>query len=207
MLRKAQAFTLIELLIVVAIIAILAAIAIPNFLEAQTRSKVARVKSDFRSLATAIEAFAVDNNSYPTGRPGSLAMGGGKIERIYELSTPVAYISSTDLRDPFGRCVNVFGDQGFFTYSYMSFWTDSEWMKYHAAVPVPGLTYYKAWMLQSWGPDRKQDGIEWWLLFPDDPGREGVNSIYDPTNGTISRGDIARVGGEAPSHAAAALGR
>src|SRR5215210_3826948 len=60
-----EGFTLIELLIVVAIIAILAAIAVPNFLEAQTRSKVSRVKADQRSLATAIEAYYVDNNSYP----------------------------------------------------------------------------------------------------------------------------------------------
>ena len=60
-----KGFTLIELLIVVAIIAILAAIAVPNFLEAQVRSKVSRVKADHRSLATAIEAYYVDNNSYP----------------------------------------------------------------------------------------------------------------------------------------------
>ncbi len=55
-----KAFTLIELLIVVAIIAILAAIAVPNFLEAQTRAKVSRVKSDFRTMATAIETYALD---------------------------------------------------------------------------------------------------------------------------------------------------
>ena len=60
-----RAFTLIELLIVVAIIAILAAIAVPNFLEAQVRSKVSRVKSDLRSVVTALEAYAVDRNDYP----------------------------------------------------------------------------------------------------------------------------------------------
>lgn len=60
-----KAFTLIELLIVVAIIAILAAIAVPNFLEAQVRSKVSRVKSDQRSFATALESYYIDNNTYP----------------------------------------------------------------------------------------------------------------------------------------------
>ena len=60
-----KGFTLIELLIVIAIIAILAAIAVPNFLEAQVRAKVSRVKADQRSLATGLEAYCVDNNSYP----------------------------------------------------------------------------------------------------------------------------------------------
>lgn len=59
-----QAFTLIELLIVVAIIAILAAIAVPNFLEAQTRAKNSAARADMRSLATAIESYFVDHNKY-----------------------------------------------------------------------------------------------------------------------------------------------
>ena len=59
------AFTLIELLIVVAIIAILAAIAVPNFLEAQTRSKVSRAMADQRSVVTALESYRVDFNKYP----------------------------------------------------------------------------------------------------------------------------------------------
>ena len=72
-----DAFTLIELLIVVAIIAILAAIAVPNFLEAQVRAKVSRTISDMRTLNTAIEAYAVDFNLHPPntrGRPGGLEL-------------------------------------------------------------------------------------------------------------------------------------
>jgi len=60
-----KGFTLIELLIVIAIITILALIAIPNFLEAQTRASVSRVQADMRSTATAIEAYFIDYNKYP----------------------------------------------------------------------------------------------------------------------------------------------
>src|SRR5476651_2007528 len=65
--KRESGFTLIELLIVIAIIGILAAIAIPNLLNAVQRGKQKRTMSDMRALATAIEAFAVDNNTYPTG--------------------------------------------------------------------------------------------------------------------------------------------
>lgn len=58
-------FTLIELLIVCAIIAILASLAVVNLLEAQTRSKVSRVKSDMFAMATAVESYAVDHTRLP----------------------------------------------------------------------------------------------------------------------------------------------
>ncbi len=63
--QTSRGFTLIELLIVVTIIAVLAAIAVPNFLEAQARAKVSAAKSDLRALATGLEAYVVDNNTYP----------------------------------------------------------------------------------------------------------------------------------------------
>ena len=63
--RKEKGFTLIELLIVVAIIGIIAAIAIPNLLNAIDRGKQKRTMADMRSVGTAIESYAVDNNFYP----------------------------------------------------------------------------------------------------------------------------------------------
>ena len=66
---KSKAFTLIELLITVGIIAILATIAIPNLLEAQVRSKIARAKNDLRTIAAGLEAFHSDNRCYPEVLP------------------------------------------------------------------------------------------------------------------------------------------
>ncbi|MFH1741135.1 MAG: prepilin-type N-terminal cleavage/methylation domain-containing protein, partial [bacterium] len=89
---KSRAFTLIELLIVVAIIGILAAIAVPNFLGAQTRARVARMDSDMRSMAVAIETYRIDHNQFPRQPPFNtciLALDG-----LPELTTPVAYLSS-----------------------------------------------------------------------------------------------------------------
>src|SRR5712672_3092267 len=54
-------FTLVEIMIVVAIIALLAAIAVPNFLRARKRSQATKVLEDLRILDHAIDQYAIDN--------------------------------------------------------------------------------------------------------------------------------------------------
>ena len=49
-----------------AIIGIIAAIAIPNLLNAIDRGKQKRTMADIRSLGTAVETYSIDNNDYPT---------------------------------------------------------------------------------------------------------------------------------------------
>ncbi|RJP27273.1 MAG: prepilin-type N-terminal cleavage/methylation domain-containing protein [Candidatus Omnitrophota bacterium] len=84
--KRINAFTLIELLIVVAIIGILAAIAVPNFLNAQIRAKVSKTEAEMRNFVTAQEMYRLDNNSYP---PHFHTPFQNKF-----LTTPIAYVAS-----------------------------------------------------------------------------------------------------------------
>ncbi|PYK29699.1 MAG: prepilin-type cleavage/methylation domain-containing protein [Verrucomicrobia bacterium] len=60
---KAQkGFTLVEIMIVVAIIALLAAIAVPGFLRARKRSQASRILNDLRMIDSAVDQYAIETN-------------------------------------------------------------------------------------------------------------------------------------------------
>src|SRR5437764_883522 len=60
--RRVIGFTLVEIMIVVAIIALLAAIAVPGFLRARKRSQASRILNDLRLIDSAIDQYAIETN-------------------------------------------------------------------------------------------------------------------------------------------------
>ena len=202
---RARAFTLIELLIVVAIIAILAAIAVPNFLEAQTRSKISRAKSDIRSMATAIESYKVDTNLYPPSLMNPLML------RAFRLTTPIAYISSIpiDIFNPGldgsstpmpGNNVYTIGTverDGAGNATNNSWFTKALLDIYALQLNIPPDNL--SWTIFSYGPvQNPQDHPNYTFhpsIYPGHAPTVGyLEVVYDPTNGTISKGIIPRVG-------------
>ena len=181
MLRRFKGFTLIELLIVVAIIAILAAIAVPNFLEAQTRSKVSRVKSDLRTYATALESYYIDNNTYPSqasSQPnGQFGAGYNQMgndqnsgarkastfrikkndaDQLMTLTTPIAYLS-TYFGDPFADTKGA-------TFVYSN------------------SPYGTGWLMWSWGPDADESSASYsssWIVGGDIAFNKGGAGAYN----------------------------
>ena len=98
-----KGFTLIELMIVIAIIIILAAIAIPNYLRMTERAKVSAIESDLKAIGTALETYNTDWTTYPTGNwdacKAELTAGTGATSNVSPNKTvtgesaPIVYIT------------------------------------------------------------------------------------------------------------------
>ena len=112
--EKDQGFTLIELLVVMIIIGILAAIAIPTFLNQRNKAYDSQARSDVRSIQTEVETFYTDNQKYPT----AVAAGTGTAaDTVYfkqssGVSTPVLFASNTAGAEAY--CVSVKSQSGSF---------------------------------------------------------------------------------------------
>lgn len=180
--KDIRAFTLIELLIVVAIIAILAAIAIPNFLEAQVRAKVARVQSEFRTMKTAMFLYQVDTNEWPDSEDSPPpVVDHSTFWNLRELSTPIAYISEVPYQDPFSDRIVV---------TWLGIPASNHYQYYHWPLgdgtikglcppcdPIAHVKFIK-WIIVCVGPCQVwPDGFNWGIA-------------YDSTNGTVSEGTM-----------------
>lgn len=179
-----SAFTLIELLIVVAIIGILAAIAVPNFLNAQIRAKVSRVQADQQAYSTAMEMYSLDHaGNYPNQND------------IWQLTSPVSYIASLN-PDPFapaepGRFNFVHAYDPFYFITTQptaqplnpnllgdfNIWTGytNQWVGGGNDMSFAGKVRYQ---IRSIGPNKYNE----------------YGMRYDSTNGLVSNGDINRFG-------------
>lgn len=67
--HKRRGFTLVEIMIVVAIIALLASIAVPGFLRARKRAQATRILNDLRILDGSIDLYAIENNKASGANP------------------------------------------------------------------------------------------------------------------------------------------
>lgn len=92
---KSRGFTLIEVLIVIAILAILYSMAAANVMGMQTEAKIARAKGDLKTLKLAIDAYIKNNNACPK-----------KDDYQYLLIRQSPNIVYGNLIDPFGTTMN-----------------------------------------------------------------------------------------------------
>lgn len=178
--QKKTAFTLIELLIVVAIIGILAAIAVPNFLNAQLKAKISKAYSDIRALALANEMYGLDHNgAYPPESEHNAYERRRMEAGLFFLTSPIAYIAAIP-SDPFVPAQEKFEQR--------------TPRVYETGVKRRGPKFV-AYCIFTIGPDGSENGISSANPFTGVQ-RGGEGNTYAMSNGLTSKGDIFWYGGD-----------
>ena len=72
--KRQAGFTLIEILVVVMILGILAAVVVPNIMSRPEEARIAKARQDVRALETALDLYKLDNFAYPTTDQGLEAL-------------------------------------------------------------------------------------------------------------------------------------
>ena len=72
--RSARGFTLIEILVVIVILGVLAALIVPNVLSRPDEARATVAKSDIAAIMQALKLYRLDNQRYPTGEQGLAAL-------------------------------------------------------------------------------------------------------------------------------------
>lgn len=195
-----KGFSLIELFLIVAIIAVLTAIAIPNFVDSQYRAKLSRGRAELRTAAVAVEAYKIDNLQYPYD--GYFVSGPPTNYNFwylpYTLSTPVAYLRTSIIQDPYRESVTIpVGGSQTNNIRYTN--VDSTWgtafsdLSGHispSAFYGEVLKEFGRYKISLSGPDRTYGpyGFEGISTYPS----SNLQMPYDPTNGLYSLGDLLR---------------
>jgi general secretion pathway protein G len=129
--RNEQGFTFVEIMVVVIILGVLAAIVLPKFMGRTEEARVSAAESQVGVFATALDAYELDNGKYPTSEQGLGAL-------LKEPTTPPVplrwkgpYLQKASPKDPWGN-----------DYIYRS----------------PGVQNTRSYDLLSYGPDGRDGG-------------------------------------------------